>query len=518
MQNRFKKTSLVAITAVLNNLLMTLYSLVYNKLVIIHYGSSATGLIATLSQFVSMFTVIEGGFSLAVVVAVYKPIIEEDYKELNSILYTAKCYYNKITAIYASIVMVCGVIYIYFLNSPLTFLHSIILLGLTASNTALSIGVTSRYSVVLSGNNRQYVISIIGAVIRTMTWILSLVMIVNNINIVLVYSINLLNTLLNIFALRKYEKKNYPYITYKGNYNLQKIKGVRDIMFQKVASTIFTSTDLVLVSLGLSLSKASVYYIYNQIFQGVYSYLYSLGNAPTDSFGHLINSGEDNNARELFLIYKKTMNMMSTVFFVVAAIMINPFLYIYTRNIKDENYIVPGLALTFFTYNYLKLNNLPYGMIINVSGEFKKQNIQTGFAAVSNIVLSLILMKIIGLNGIIMGSAIGTFIIIAINVFKAKEVLVFDVKKDIVILFLNYLLAILLIYISNYSLCIMADNYGFWILKSMGVLLIVVFTVGIFNIVIDRTDSIFCVKYYLNKLCSSSFIVFFKHMIKKRVR
>ncbi|WP_036608094.1 polysaccharide biosynthesis C-terminal domain-containing protein [Oribacterium sp. P6A1] len=500
MESKFRKTSFVAITAVINNLLMMLYGLIYNKLVIVHYGSSTTGLIATLSQFAAMFTIIEGGFTLAVVVATYKPIINEDYDELNAILYTAKTYFNKITVIYASIVMISGGMYVYYLKSPIGFVHSLVLLGLTTFTTALSIGGTAKYTVVLSGNNRQYITSIISLLVKTITWIISLVMVINDISIILVYSINVLNVILNILALKVYEKKKYPFITYRGNYNLDKINGVKDIMFQKIASTIFTSTDLVLVSLGLSLSKASVYYVYNQIFQGVFSYLSSFGNAPIDSFGHLISSGNNENAKYIFEIYKKTINLMSTIFFSTAAIMIIPFLKIYTRDVKDENYIIPSLATVFFTYNYLKLNNLPYGMIINVSGEFKKQNIQTGIAAVLNIGLSIILMRFIGLNGIITGSAIGTLIIIVVNVIKAKEVLAFDLKKDIVILIFNYMLALFMIINSIYFVSISANNYFIWLLKSIVILIAVLLIVVVCNIFIDRVEMLTCIRFYLAKL------------------
>ena len=499
MQSRFKKTTLVALTAIINNVLVTLYGLIYNKLIIVHYGSTITGLISTLTQFASMFTVIEGGFSLAVVVATYKPIIDEDYEELNNILYTAKKYFYNITVAYSGLVIACGVVYVYFLKSPLGFLYSLVLLGITTSTTALSIGGATKYSIVLSGDNKQYVTSVISLICKTITWLLSLVFIVRNHNIIVVYSLNVLNIILNIIFLKCYESKAYPHITYKGTYNLQKINGVKDIMFQKIASTIFTSTDLVLVSIGISLSKASVYYIYNQIFQGVFQYLSSLGNAPTDSFGQLLNSGEDESAREKFDIYKKSIVILSTIFLSVAAVMIIPFLKIYTRNVADENYIIPSLAVTFFTYNYLKLNNMPYGMIINVSGEFKKQNFQTGIAAIVNIVCSIVLMRFIGLTGIVLGSVVGTFVIISVNVFRTKEIISFNEKKDIFVLLTNFILGLILILLSEKYSVINAGSYIIWCIWAIIILTITTCLVLSFNYLLDRKIVKKCIKYYYCK-------------------
>lgn len=500
MQSGFKKTTLVAITAIVNNLLLTIFALIYNRLIIINYGSSIAGLISTMTQFTSMFTVIEGGFSLSVVVAIYKPMINSDYSELNDILYTAKKYFHKTTIIYLSVVLISGTIYISFIDSPLLFIHTLMLLILTTLTTALTIGGSNIYSVVLSGDNKQYVVTIISAICKIITWSVSIVLIVYKVNIILVYSMNVITIVLDIFALKYFEKKKYPLVTFKGEYSIKKIKGIKDMIFQKIAATVFTSTDLVLVSLGLSLSKANVYYIYNQIFSGVFQYLSSLSGAPMDTFGHLLSSGELDSASEKFLIYKKTVLLLSTIFFTVAAVMITPFLIIYTRNVKDENYIVPGLAIIFFTYNFFKINNMPYGMIINVSGQFKKQNVQTGIAAVTNIVLSIIFMKSIGLNGIILGSAVGTIIIIFANIFRAKEIINFNILKDIAFLLFNYAVGLIVTcFCSNYFVAGIS-NYWVWAIRAIVVLLILSFVVVVINYVLDRNGLNKSLKYYGQKI------------------
>lgn len=500
MQSGFQKTSLAAITSIVNNLLLTIFALVYNRLIILNYGSPTAGLISTMTQFTSMFTIIEGGFSFSVIVASYKPMINGDFPELNHILYTAKKYFYRITALYTFVVLICGVIYFSLLDSPLAFIHTLILLILTTSATALNIGGLSVYSVVLSGDNKQYVMTIISAVCKIVTWSVSLVLIFYRVNILLVYSMNVLTVVLDVFTLKYYVKKKYPLINFKGEYSINKIKGIKDMIFQKIASTIFTSTDLVLVSLGLSLSKASVYYIYNQIFSGIFQYLSSLSSAPTNSFGQLLSSGELDSAKERFQIYKKTVLLLSTIFFTVTTVMITPFLIIYTRNIEDENYIVSGLAILFFTYNFYKINNMPYGMIINVSGQFKKQNVQTGIAAVANIVLSIIFMQYIGLNGIILGSAVGTIIIISANIFRAKEIIKFNIFKDIVLLLSNYTIGLIISWLSAKYLFSGISNYFVWTIEAIVSLLIISFVILLFNLVLDRNGMKKSLNYYCQKL------------------
>ncbi len=468
-------------------------------MVMVHYGSSVTGLVSTLTQFASMFTIIEGGFSVAVVVAAYEPILNSDYDELNSILYTAKKYFNRITVIYVSLVMLIGIVYVYYLEAPIGYFYALLLLALTTSTTALSICGLTKYTVVFAGHNKQYITTIVGIICKTITWAISLVLIANDYNIVVVYALNTLNIILNVLSLKYYEKKCYPYISYHGVFDLSKIHGVKDILFQKIASAVFTSTDLILVSLGLSLSKASVYYVYNAIYSGVYQYLSALSSAPTDSFGQLIKSNQINGATEIFQIYKKTVVIISTVFFTVATVMIIPFIEIYTRNINDENYIIPSLAIIFFSYFYLKLNNMPYGMIINVAGEFEKQNVQTGVATLINLVCSLIAMRYIGLNGIVLGSAVGTLVIIVANIIKAREIIAFNVKYDIIILIFNYVLSLLVANILKYFIGEYVDNYITWAIVATIVLILVMVIIVLFNYFLDRNYVKKCITYFFNK-------------------
>lgn len=500
MHSKFRKTSLIAITSIISNILFTIYALIYNKIVIVHYGSSVSGLISTLTQFVTLFTVLEGGFSTAVVVASYKPILNKDYTELNSILFTAKKYLYKIAFIYVSIVSACGLIYLLFLDSPLGFFYSTMLLLVTTLSTSLSIGGATKYTVVLSGSNRQYITILIAIICRTITWTVSIFLIIHDVNVVLIYSMNVVNSLLNILLLMIYEKKYYPDITFKGNFDLKKIPGIKDMIFQKIASTLFTSTDLILVSVGLNLSQASVYYIYNQIFQGVYQYLSSMGNAPMDSFGQLIKSGEKEKAKELFLIYKKTINILSAVFFTGAATMIIPFMRVYTKNVQDENYISSSLAILFFSYYYCKQNNLPYGLIINASGEFKKQNTQTVVASIANIVCSILFMLYIGLNGIVLGSVIGTIIILFVNIYKSKDILSYNIIKDIIFVILNYLVGLLIVFLYNLFFDFRVDNYMIWGLAALLCMIIISCIIIPLNYLMDKDILVKCVHYYFSKI------------------
>lgn len=497
--SKFRATLLTLFSAVVNTLLLTVFYLIYNKLIITHYGSHINGLISTLTQFVSMFTILEGGFSLAAVVASYEPIIKRNYEKLNNILYTTKKFLARIVLLYVAVTLLFGSIYVNFINSPIGLFRTYLLLLVTVGTTALSLGILPQYTIVLSGHNKLYIVTLVSVLSRLLTWCVSIVLILRYSNIVLVYSINFANILLNIFMLRLYEKRHFPYVSYKGKY--EPISGTRDIMFQKITATIFTSTDLVLISVGINLAVASVYNVYNQIFQAVYVYLSSASNAPGDSFGQLLKTGNKVKASELFHIYQKIVQLFSTIFLTTAGITIIPFLRIYTNNVHDTNYIVPSLAILLYTYFYLKLNNVPFGLIINLAGLFKLQNMQCAVAAVVNLVSSVVLMHSIGIQGVVLGSVLGTAVITVVNIFKVHSVVDYlDTERLLFFLSCNYCIGLLMILISIRFWKSISNSYIQWFFVSAILFACIATLTIIINYILDKQTVCQSIKYFRTRI------------------
>ena len=157
-----KKTKISIITVliyIINSAISAVLSLVYNNLVIKTYGSNVNGLISTLTQFISMFSIIEGGFTTAAVVAIYKPLVEKDYKKLNDILYTAKRTFLKISIVITGAVLVGGSLYLLFIDSPFSYAKTFLLLIACLTVTSLSLGFQTSYSILLQGDNKAFLIA-----------------------------------------------------------------------------------------------------------------------------------------------------------------------------------------------------------------------------------------------------------------------------------------------------------------------------------------------------------------------
>lgn len=501
-KTKFKATIMTMISAIFNTVIVSILNLVYNNLVIRYYGSSFNGLISTLTQFVSLFTIIEGGFSIAAVVSSYDSIVKEDYEKLNNILYTIRKYLRKVSFVFSIVALLGGLFYIQFIDSPLTLIETISMLIITIVTTTISLGILPCYTIVMSGYNSGYVTSFIATVSKALTWAISIYFILNKINIVLVYIFNLINILLNILCLKVFLKRYYPYITYNGKYDKNLIKGTKDVLFQKIANTIFSSTDLILISAGISLAMASVYNLYNQIFSAIFNFLASIVESPFNSFGQLFSDGEDEKIVKNFNIFKKSIQLISTIFLSITGMSILGFITVYTKGVNDIDYVIPTLVVLFYLQYYLQLNNRPYGLLLNVSGNFHMQNYQCGLAAIVNLILSIIFMQFIGVKGIILGSIIGTVIILIMNIYQCyKYVIKGSFAYDLIWQLINCLVGIVLIILSiltsfNYS------NYFIWIIGAIINSLISIGTICIINVLLDKKMTLSAISFLTEKIKS----------------
>lgn len=90
--------------------------------------------------------------------------------------------------------------------------------------------------------------------------------------------------------------------------------------------------------------------------------------------------------------------------FGVTAVLIVPFVRVYTFGIDDANYIQPLFAALIVAANATHCLRLPYNIMILAAGHYKQTQNNYIIAAVINIVVSVFAVKILGLIGVAIGT------------------------------------------------------------------------------------------------------------------
>lgn len=488
MNSKTRATFFTMLINILQSGFAMVFSLVYTNLLIERYGSEVNGLISTIIQFVSLFSIIEGGFTTVAVVATYKPIVTRDYVKLNNVLYTTKIIFYRIGLIIVVAVTILGAIYLKIIDSPLSYSQSLILLLISTLTTATSMFGLLKYTVFLNGNNQEYIITFFALIARTITWIFSIVLILTNQDIILVFSMTLANVLVNLIIIRIYEKYKYPYVKYEGDFDNSLLKGTKDLLAQKIANTIFTSTDLILISAYISLAAASVFNIYNQIFRAIFNLLSSVIQGPFNSFGQIASEKNTEKLNKVFKVYQIFTTITSTTLFTITSCTILSFIRLFSRNISDYNYIYSSLVLLFLGQYFTQAINRPFGIILNATGNFSAQNKQCIIGAIIKIIISYIFIPLLGINSIILGSFIATAFILESNIYQTYKLIVDgSIKKTNVWIGLNLLVAILITF-TSINLDFSFESYFLWFIYLIIVSVISFLLVCLLNYIINKQD------------------------------
>ena len=121
--------------------------------------------------------------------------------------------------------------------------------------------------------------------------------------------------------------------------------------------------------------------------------------------GNMLAKNETDELNRSFSHIEWFLHTLVTLVFSVTAVLIVPFVRVYTADISDANYIVPSFAYLITIAQAAYCLRLPYNIMILAAGHYKQTQWSAIIEAVINIVVSVVLVFNFGLIGV----AIGTF-------------------------------------------------------------------------------------------------------------
>jgi Na+-driven multidrug efflux pump len=217
-----------------------------------------------------------------------------------------------------------------------------------------------------------------------------------------------------IFMLRPILQNLYVRKKYNINFNQindnYKIEQKWDGFAQHIAYVINNNTDVVILTLCSNLTEVSVYSIYSSIVNSVRNMIQSFANGIDANFGNLIAK---NDLKKLNLEFKKFFHFylfISIICYIITAILIIPFITIYTKGVTDVNYIRPIFAIILILAKFIEVIKKHFNDLVLAKGDFKQTKLGAYIESISNILISLSLVWYFGLIGVAIGTLISTII------------------------------------------------------------------------------------------------------------
>lgn len=373
------------------------------KVILVYFGSSVNGLVSSINQFLNYIQLLEGGLSGVIMAALYKPLADHDEKKISSIIKATQVFFRKIGIIYIVYALIIAFIYPIIVDTGFSYQYTSALVLVLALNLVIQYFFSLSYKLLLNADRRVYYVSITQIII----------VIVNMISVVVSAKIFRDIVLLKLFSGLIFFIQPILYGKYVNkNYNLNKNASLdRDAIKQRwdgfginLAYFIHTNTDVIILTFFSTLADISVYSIYLMIISALKSLVISISQAITPSFGNSLASDDIATTNIKFDQYEFGLTAVTVFLFGCGLVLVTPFVDVYTLNINDADYHQTAFGIILCMAEMIYCLREPYVSAAYSAGHFKQISKYAYIEALLNIIISLLLVRELGILGVALGT------------------------------------------------------------------------------------------------------------------
>ena len=372
--SRKKSTILNIIVSCTKLAVSSLLAIVVSQRILMCYGSSVNGVVATATQLVLLLQVLEGGFTTATLVALYQPFVERDYDEFNQILATTSRAFKKIALLALGCGMVISVVYPVFLKTDLAYGKCVVVFGLIVLTTVLNFAFFQPRQIMFAVAQKEYIPQTMTMICITASQLLMLVLIHFKLDILwLRFGVALLLAANGIWICAL-ARKYFPFQNLNVRGPKRKINGTGDVVVSNIAMVIYKVSPMFLVATFFGAAMASVYSVYFSIFSIVNYMLFFITIAPKNAFGQLWHEGEGVREKftDLFQTFETGILVLSVSAYATCAVAALPFMRLYTAKLPDaDSYLNPVYVVAFCLLNLTQIFHISASLLLEICGRFK---------------------------------------------------------------------------------------------------------------------------------------------------
>ena len=291
----------------------------------------------------------------------------------------------------------------------------------------------------------------------------------------------------------------FYYFYARKKYNIDKrVKANNSLISQRwdafghqLANFVNNNTDIIITTAFLGVREVSVYAVYAMIASNIKKIINSFTSGTTAAFGNMIAQNEQDTLKKRFEQFEVAIFYICSLMFITTAILFVPFIALYTKGIYDVDYCRPVLGYLFCIAEFFACIKLIYENVVFAAGKFKETRNMAYMEATINIIVSVVLAKIIGLTGIIIGTILaGVFRTIVYNLYASVNI-VYRKSRRIVkkIIYVMASSIICFCIVQAIGLPII-ENYLQWMFFAVFVLIIAFFITTLLGVVLFRKEFI----------------------------
>lgn len=505
--NKSKKSLLIAITSLSYTIINGVLGLVATRRVIEIFGSDFNGLSSTANQFIIVLFLLEGGFTVAINISLFKPINNNDIYRINSIMSAASEIFKKIGVLTFLVGSVLAFAYAFYVNSEIQYLVIVITFIMLVISTSFNFYFSIQYNILFQSEQKEYILNIIRIISIIFTQGLIIFCTYYFKQMLLIRLVVMTGAILNSVLVIMISKRLHPEISFNQEPDYKSIKGTKDIMVQKITNVVYISAPILVISATAGTIIASVYSVYYGIIAIIKSIFSSILGAPRIGLGLILAENDDKKSYNIFNEYENIVFIGAAILISVTAKLIIPFVVLYTENISDAQYRNELMAYILVAIAFFEFIHVPSGNLIIMSGQFKVgRNIQIiSFSILAiSMIIGYLVFDIYGIMTAILITAVSLCIMemgyVRLKIFHNKNK---DFFKQLLI---NTFLVLTLIIVER-NLLIETRNWVAWIQLSILLVIFNSILIILVNFVFNRSNVMNIFKRFFNLLKKNKGVV-----------
>ena len=386
----------------------TILSFITRTIFIKLLGSNYLGVNGLFTDVLGVLSFAELGFGTAMNFSLYKPVAENDREKIKSLIYLYKKAYYAI----AIIITVLGLLLLPFLHfivkDPGNIGDIRIYFLVFLFNTVSSYFVSYKYSII-NAEQKNYIytnVNTLTIIVQNIIQIIVLLVFKNFLFYLITAAIVLIlqKVIFNVYLNKKYPLLLEKNIQPLDEYDLISIKrNVKGLILHKFGDISIHQTDNIIVSSCINIATTGIISNYNLIINTLQSFLNSIFNNVTSSFGNLVATTTKEKQLDTFMKY----NFLNFWLFGFCSIciltLVQPFITLWIGG----NNLIDILSLFLIVINfYLAGQRVAFLNFKTAYGIFYDDKFVVLQAALINLIISILLAQLIGLPGIYIGTVV----------------------------------------------------------------------------------------------------------------
>ena len=472
------------ITGFGGQLLAIILGLIVPRLFITSYGSDVNGLLSTISQVFSYLGLLEAGIGQAARNLLYKPFQEKDKNGISEIASMAQAYFRKFTILYGLGVVLLAILMPFLVKSNVSSISITLIVAFEGMAGVISFYFIEIPSIVFAVDGKSYVNNEIGLMNRIVGYVVRIVMASLGLNIILLQFVFFLVTVAKVVFYQAYFRKHYYWIKFTKTGKGIKLKDRNSYIVTEICWTIFSSTDMIVLSTFISTQMSSVYGVYNMIFANISLLLNSVYNSVTYLLGQTYHESKEKYIK-LHDIFNSVFFGLMTALMMVCHFLTIPFVSIYTKGVIDVNYIYESLPMMFCLVQLLSWSRYVSGNLIGVAGRVRKAVWVNILEAAINLVCSIFFVQKFGIVGVLFATVMALPVkLIYCNYVSDTIILNRSCWNTIKILVTNFLLYFAAVYFQTF-IHIEINSYLSFAVYGIGLSILFIALVMVINALIN---------------------------------